>query len=278
MEGKESEGIGGGIDAFTVRKSFNILRHLHQYDYFSLSPLTRVISMNENRRTFLKDSIIGTAGLTLGSMALGNCSSIPAQSNNKSQNQDIRGQKELDSSSSNEIRAREARMNDVAPMKSLLALVSYHHKNTWKVADVFSQVLDAPIKTPQQINIEELREYGLLGFGSGIYDQKHHTYLLDLADKLPQVTGRKAFIFSTSGVSRKFAIKHSIDDPHTTLREKLQAKGYIIVDEFNCTGWNTNSFLKLVGGMNKGKPNANDLKNAEEFARNLTQSFKTGNT
>ncbi|MCE5251827.1 flavodoxin family protein [bacterium] len=156
-------------------------------------------------------------------------------------------------------------------MKSLLVLVSYHHKNTEKIANVFAKVLDAQIKTPQQINIEELQEYGLIGFGSGIYDQKHHKYLLDLADKLPQVTNRKVFIFSTSGVSRKFALKHpeTIDDPHKVLREKLPSKGYMIVDEFNCAGWDTNSFLKLIGGINKGKPNAEDLKNAEEFAQNL---------
>jgi flavodoxin len=154
-------------------------------------------------------------------------------------------------------------------MKSLLVLFSIHHNNTGKIANIFAKVLDAKIKKPQQINPEELKEYSLIGFGSGIYDQKHHKLLLDLADKLPQVTNRKAFIFSTSGVSRKFAFDKSIDDPHLPLREKLQSKGYIIVDEFNCAGFNTNSFLKLFGGMNKGRPNAKDLKHAEEFAQNL---------
>jgi len=54
------------------------------------------------------------------------------------------------------------------------------------------------------------------------------------------------------------------------LREKLQAKGYMIVDEFNCHGFNTNSFLKYFGGMNKGKPDAEDLEHAEEFAQQLS--------
>ena len=160
------------------------------------------------------------------------------------------------------------------PMKSLLVLFSIHHKNTEKIANVFAKVLDAQIKTPQQINPEELQEYSLIGFGSGIYDQKHHKLLLDLADNLPQVTKWKAFIFSTSGVTRKFAIDRSIDDPHSPLREKLQSKGYMIVDEFNCAGFNTNSFLKLFGGMNKGRPNAEDLKHAEEFAQNLKQNLQ----
>ncbi len=59
-------------------------------------------------------------------------------------------------------------------MKSLLVLFSYHHNNTEKIANVFAKVLDAQIKTPQQINPEELQEYSLIGFGSGIYSAKHH--------------------------------------------------------------------------------------------------------
>jgi len=150
-------------------------------------------------------------------------------------------------------------------MKSLLVLFSYHHNNTEKIANVFAKVLDAQIKTPRQINPEELQEYSLIGFGSGIYDEKHHKVLLDLADKLPQVTNRKAFLFSTSGITGEAKVTKD----HSSLREKLQSKGYMIVDEFQCVGFNTNSFLKLFGGINKGRPNAEDLKHAEEFAQKL---------
>ena len=59
------------------------------------------------------------------------------------------------------------------------------------------------------------------------------------------------------------------------LREKLQSKGYLIVDEFTCLGFNTNSFMKYLGGMNKGRPNAQDLKQAEEFAQNLKKNLRT---
>jgi len=148
-------------------------------------------------------------------------------------------------------------------MESLLVLYSYHHNNTEKIANVFAKVLDAQIKTPQQINPEELQEYGLIGFGSGIYGAKHHESLLDLADRLPQVTDRKAFIFSTS------SNLEPLSKNHLTLREKLLSKGYMIVDEFTCAGFNTNSFSRFFGGINKGRPNAEDLKHAEEFAQNL---------
>jgi flavodoxin len=151
-------------------------------------------------------------------------------------------------------------------MKSLLVVFSYHHKNTEKIANVFAKVLDAQIKTPQQINPEELQEYSLIGFGSGIYGAKHHKSLLDLADKLPQVTNKKAFIFSTC------TFKRDIEKNHSTLKQKLQSKGYTIVDEFNCKGRNTNSFSRFLGGMNRGRPNAEDLKGAEKSAQNLKQN------
>jgi flavodoxin len=149
-----------------------------------------------------------------------------------------------------------------------MVLFSYHHKNTEKIAKVFAKVLDAQIKTPHQTNPEELQEYSLIGFGSGIYGEKHHESLLDLADKLQPVTSKKAFIFSTSAIMGKAKVAQD----HSLLREKLQSKGYTIVDEFACKGFNTNSFLKYFGGMNKGRPNAEDLKHAEEFAQNLKQN------
>jgi len=168
-------------------------------------------------------------------------------------------------------------------MKSLLVLFSYHHKNTEKIANVFAKVLDAQIKTPQQTNPEELQEYSLIGFGSGTYGGKHHKLLLDLADKLPQVTNRKAFIFSTCGAPMKFMeldkteFTKYVAKNHSSLRGKLQSKGYMIVDEFSCAGFNTNSINKLFGGINKGRPNAEDLKHAEAFAQNLKQNLQACN-
>ena len=147
----------------------------------------------------------------------------------------------------------------------LLVVFSYHHKNTEKIANVFAKVLDAQIQTPRQVSLEEVQGYDLVGFGSGIYGDKHHRTLLELADKLPQVTDKKAFIFSTSAMMGKYKVAKD----HSTLRGKLESKGYTIIDEFACKGFNTNSFMKYLGGMNKGRPNAEDLKHAEEFAQNM---------
>jgi flavodoxin len=153
--------------------------------------------------------------------------------------------------------------------KSLIIVYSYHHNNTAKIASEFSKVLQAEVKNPEQVIMEELQAYDLVGFGAGIDSGRHYKPLLDLVDRLPSVNGKDGFIFSTSGMQGEDKVKKD----HALLREKLEDKGYRIVGEFSCKGYNTNSFLKYIGGMNKGRPNFDDFEHAKEFARNLKASL-----
>ena len=153
-------------------------------------------------------------------------------------------------------------------MKSLLIVFSYDHGNTEKIAGVSPEFLKLKNQGAQADKSSGTPGVCLIGFGSGIYDAKHHTDLLDLADALPQVTNKKAFIFSTSSMTSTAQVA----EDHSTLRDKLQSKGYSVVDEFCCKGFNTNSFLRHFGGINKGRPNAEDLRHAEKFATNLRQN------
>ena len=158
-------------------------------------------------------------------------------------------------------------------MKSVLVVLSCHHGNTAKVARAISKMLGATIRTPTEASHEELAGCDLVGFGSGIDSAKHYGPLLDFVDALPRVSNQKAFIFSTCGVPGAVVggemLVRQIAGNHAALRQKLRNKGYVIIDEFGCVGFNTNSFLKLLGGLNRGRPNANDLRCAEEFAEDL---------
>jgi len=154
-------------------------------------------------------------------------------------------------------------------MKALMIHISVHHGNTERVAVTMAKILDADLVQMNQVDTNMLERYDLIGFGSGIYFGKHHESLLDFVDKLPAVKNRKAFIFSTSGL-RKIPFVHDFDKP---LRKKLQRKGFDITGEFSCRGLDTYRATKLVGGINKGRPDANDLKQAEDFARGLKDSL-----
>jgi flavodoxin len=163
---------------------------------------------------------------------------------------------------------------DTGPVKSLVVVFSCHHGNTEKIANVIAKVLGAEVKTPQQVYPEELREYGLIGFGSGIYRATFDPSVLNLADRLSYAAGKKAFLFSTYGAPFFIANGEFIEKNHQQIREKLQIKGYSVIGEFGCAGWNTNSFLKYFGGLNKGRPNTEDLMNAEAFARDMLQKAR----
>lgn len=149
-------------------------------------------------------------------------------------------------------------------MKTLIVYVSYHHNNTEKIARVFSNTLKADMKNLEQINSNSLSMYDLIGFGSGIYFLKHNKSLLEFAKKLPQSTNKKTFIFSTSGLKKTTVLKR-----HKPLKSLLQSKGFEIIGEFNCAGYDNFGLLKIIGGINKERPNNEDLKKAEAFAKNL---------
>ncbi|MDD1690158.1 MAG: flavodoxin family protein [Methanoregula sp.] len=158
---------------------------------------------------------------------------------------------------------------DPRAMKSLVVVFSYHHRNTEKIAHAIANVLGAEVKTPRQVRPEEIAEYDLIGFGSGIYGATFHASVLDLADRLPAAAGKNAFLFSTYGAPAVFVDRKFVENNHRQIRETLLAKGYTITGEFGCAGLNTNSFLKYFGGLNKGRPDAEDLRHAEAFARNM---------
>jgi flavodoxin len=158
--------------------------------------------------------------------------------------------------------------------RSLVVVFSCHHNNTEKIANACAKVLGAEVKTPRQVRPEEIAEYDLVGFGSGIYSATFDPSVLDLADRLPQAGTTKVFLFSTYGAPAFIANREFIEKNHRQIREKLKAKGYAVIGEFGCAGWNTNSFLKYFGGLNKGKPDTEDLGNAEAFARDLVQKAR----
>ncbi|UYP47334.1 hypothetical protein NEF87_003619 [Candidatus Lokiarchaeum ossiferum] len=158
-------------------------------------------------------------------------------------------------------------------MKTLIVIYSYHHKNTEKIAHIMGKVLDADVKAPKNLTPEIVRTYDLIGFGSGIYSAKHHSILLEFVKNLPEIPNLNAFIFSTAALVGK----EKMMSDHQQLKSVLERKGFVILDEFSCKGFNTNSFLKFFGGMNKNRPNAIDLKNAEIFAQNLRNSLEKKN-
>lgn len=155
------------------------------------------------------------------------------------------------------------------PPGAPLIVVPSESGSAARLAAAMAAKLGARVASPAVLDSDDVAAAPLIGFGSGIMDQVHHRAVLAFAESLPPSPGKRAFIFSASGVSQEGARRMKVEDPHAALRGILSAKGFVIADEFNCEGFNDNSFLILFGGMNKGRPNADDLARAESFAIGL---------
>ncbi len=54
-------------------------------------------------------------------------------------------------------------------MKTLIIYISIHHSNTERIAKAMAEILDAKLVKSNEVHINDLLEYDLIGFGSGIY-------------------------------------------------------------------------------------------------------------
>ncbi len=148
--------------------------------------------------------------------------------------------------------------------KALIICVSVSQGNTAAVARAIGAVLKADIREPEEVDPAMLAGYDVVGFGSGIYFGSHHRRLRTFVEQLPQVRGTRAFVFSTSGQGRSQSLPWE-----RSLESILGDKGYDVVGSFACRGFDTWLPLQLLGGLNKGHPDARDLSRAHMFAERI---------
>jgi flavodoxin len=146
---------------------------------------------------------------------------------------------------------------------------SVHHQNTATVARAIAEPLAAQVLEPEHANHTLLDEHDLIGFGSGVYFGRLHPALFAWLDSLPTPTvscRKPAFIFSTAGLSFLAPVWHA------ALKAALAQKGFDVVGEFHCRGFDTWGPLWLVGGINRPHPDQRDIERAATFAERLLDS------
>ena len=149
--------------------------------------------------------------------------------------------------------------------RTLVVYQSIHHQSTAHVADVIASTLNADLCRPDEVTPEKVLDYDLIGFGSGIYFGRFHSSLREWIDRAPDVSliHRKAFVFSTEGLPSLGWLWHR------SLKSRLLRKGFDIIGEFQCSGFDTVGPLIMLGGLNRGHPDKQDLENAAGFAQDL---------
>ena len=149
-------------------------------------------------------------------------------------------------------------------MKTAILYASVHHGNTKKVAEAMAEALSAELFDLTKQGDADISGYDLIGLASGIYYSNMHKAVRKFAEETEFRPGQKVFLVCTCGMDSKDFTKK--------VRKTLEDKQVEVLDSFRCRGFDTFGPLVLIGGIAKGRPNAEDLERAREYARNLAST------
>jgi flavodoxin len=148
-------------------------------------------------------------------------------------------------------------MCKVCLLKPLVVYVS-KTGNTKKVAESIARGLNCEAK--DVTGHPDLVGHDLIGLGSGVYFSNPAKELKDFISEINPMN-QKTFVFVTYGSRWRSTVE--------SLKKMLSERGFEVIGDFKPRGLDKYGPLKIIGGINKGRPNEKDLKEAEEFAKSL---------
>lgn len=149
-------------------------------------------------------------------------------------------------------------------MKTLIVYYSAYRKNTEKIAECLAEQFDGDLVHTKDYNENDIDKYHMIGFGSGVYNQKMHPSIFKAIEK-SNLQNKNTFVFSTSAVGIK---KYNND-----ALKLLLTKGAKVVGSFACRGFFTTKFLDIFGGTAKGHPDKNDFQNVKNFVESMLNAI-----
>ncbi|MDO5062347.1 MAG: flavodoxin domain-containing protein [Peptostreptococcaceae bacterium] len=149
--------------------------------------------------------------------------------------------------------------------KVAIIYASVHHKNTEKLVKRIAQKCPVDLYDITQIKSVDLSPYEMIGFASGIYMARPHKLIrkfLNEQEGLPDQT----FVILTSGIGKgEFANAFS---------EELSEKGFDVLGEFECRGYDTFGPFRSMYEQRPDHPNEDDIQNAIVFVEEVIQKMK----
>ena len=143
-------------------------------------------------------------------------------------------------------------------MRKAIVYASVHHRNTEKLVKRIAEACQVDLIDTVKQQEADLSDYDVIGFASGIYYSKFHPSILKFAEKnLPE--DKKVFLICTYGGSENYK----------SIEQILAKKHASVIGKFGCKGYDTFGPFKLVGGIAKGHPDEEDMKNAVNFVKGL---------
>ncbi len=153
-------------------------------------------------------------------------------------------------------------------MKTIILYASRHHGNTKKLVDAIvtahPEVDTLDVKQLGKDEYPDLSEYHLIGVATGIYyseiDKDMARVLSNVLQPLDKVFG-----LMTYGGKNKWYGK-DIDGI-------CRMKQAVFMGVYGCAGYDSWGPFKLVGGVQKGHPTADEIKGAVDFFDKIEEEY-----
>lgn len=141
-------------------------------------------------------------------------------------------------------------------MNTIIAYASTHHGNTRKLVDAIAArhgVVTADVVREKAV---DLKGYDCIGIASGVAFGKYYPQMLTfLQENLPE--GKRVFFLHTAGDPR---------EAHNGAAKAIaEARGCECLGTYCCKGFDTFGPFKLIGGLCKGHPTAEEIDGAVRF-------------
>ena len=145
-------------------------------------------------------------------------------------------------------------------MKTAIVYESTHHQNTLKLVQAIREKFPVDTIDVTETESADLTGYDLIGFAAGIAYGKFYPAIEKFAARcLP--AGKRVFFLYTCGRDSQSYI--------SSMRETAARKDCQVLGAYSCRGFDTFGPFKLVGGINKGRPNEEDIAGAVRFFEKL---------
>ncbi|WP_324822405.1 flavodoxin [Sinanaerobacter sp. ZZT-01] len=144
-------------------------------------------------------------------------------------------------------------------MKVVIVYESTHHGNTKILVDAIAKKNEVDLVDATKTNSIPYERYDMIGFASGAAFGKFYKKITSLARSVP--SGKKVFFLYSCGKNSK--------DYSKNICGILEANGCISLGSYGCCGYDTYGPLKLMGGINKGHPDENEIRGAVDFYTSL---------
>lgn len=146
-------------------------------------------------------------------------------------------------------------------MKVAIIYASTHHGNTKKLVDAIAEKYEVDTIDATKVKEQNLIDYDVIGFASGIYAGQFHQSVLNFAAvNLP--TNKKVFFMYTSAMNTDFT---------KSITKAISGKSATVLGSYKCKGYNTFGPFKLVGGTSKGHPDEADIAGVLDFYEKIVQ-------